>query len=99
MTPEQLKEKQAAMSDNDLIDLVLKQISKLAKTGGASHTMCVPPEITDTDMLLCELVKRFEKSNLVIISKCDHGYKGPNKHDKSCELYCGMKKEDYEFKK
>ena len=56
-------------------------------------------EITDTDMLLGESVRRFKESNLVMISECDHGYKGPNKHDRSCKLYCGMKREDYESSK
>ena len=39
-----------------------------------------------------------QSSNLVLISECDHGYKGPNKHDRSCKLYCGMKRGDYESK-
>lgn len=60
MTTEQFEEKQAAMSDKELIELAEKQIHKLAKTGGESHKMCVPPIITDTDMLLCELVKRYK---------------------------------------
>ena len=55
------KEKQQAMSDSELIELVQKEISKLAKTGGKSHTMCVPPMITDTDMLLSEMVRRFKE--------------------------------------
>lgn len=33
MTTEQFEEKQAAMSDKELIELVLKQIHKLAETG------------------------------------------------------------------
>jgi len=61
MTTEQFEAKQAAMSDKELIDLVEKQISELAKTGGRSHRMCVPPMITDTDMLFCELVRRFKE--------------------------------------
>ncbi|MDM8159054.1 hypothetical protein QUH73_04390 [Labilibaculum sp. K2S] len=34
----------------------------MARTGGRSHIMCVPPEITDTDMILSELVDRYEKA-------------------------------------
>lgn len=62
MTTEQFKEKQAEMSNTELIIRAKQQVSNMAQTGGRSHTMCVPPEITDTDMLLCELIKRFEAS-------------------------------------
>jgi hypothetical protein len=61
MKIEEFKEKQAAMSDSELIVLCKKEVSNLAKTYGKSHKMCIPPMITDTDMLLCELIDRFEK--------------------------------------
>lgn len=62
-TPDQLfEEKQQAMSNEALIGFVKDQISELAKSGGRSHTMCVPPEITDTDMLLSEMLRRFKES-------------------------------------
>lgn len=76
MTVEQLKEKQAQMSDVDLILNVERQITELARTGGRSLTMCVPPEITDTDMILSELVRRFKlksseyKESIKV--KCNH---------------------------
>ena len=57
---EQFREEQSAMSDKELIELAHKQVSELARTGGRSHQMCVPPMITDTDMIFCELIKRFE---------------------------------------
>lgn len=60
MTTEQFKQKQAAMSNDELIELASKQISELAKTGGRSHMMCVPPMITDTDMIFGELINRFK---------------------------------------
>lgn len=60
MTTEQFMQKQAEMSNAELIDLAKKQVTELAKTGGRSHRMCVPPLVTDTDMLFCELIKRFE---------------------------------------
>jgi hypothetical protein len=61
-TPEQvLKDKQEAMSDLTLIGFAEEQITELARTGGRSHKMCVPPNITDTDMLFSELVRRFKK--------------------------------------
>ena len=51
---------QAEMSDEVLIKKVEHQIIELAKTSGRSHVMCIPPEITDTDMILSELVRRFK---------------------------------------
>lgn len=59
---EQFEQKQAAMSDKELIELCRNQVSKLAETGGKSHTMCIPPMITDTDMLFGELINRFKKT-------------------------------------
>ena len=61
MTIERLNELQSEMSNKTLIKLVEKQISELARTGGGSHKMCVPPMPEDTDMLFSEMVKRFEK--------------------------------------
>jgi hypothetical protein len=61
MTTEEFAIKQAEMSNEELIKLADKQVSELAKTGGRSHKMSVPPQITDTDMIFCELIKRFEK--------------------------------------
>lgn len=61
MTTEELDEKQAAMSNEDLIEFVDKQITELARTGGRSHKMCVPAKITDTDMLFSELLRRFKE--------------------------------------
>ena len=60
MTTERLKQLQTEMSNETLIKLVEKEITELARTGGKSHRMCVPPMPEDTDMLLCELVKRFK---------------------------------------
>lgn len=60
ITIEKLQQMQAEMQDEVLIKKVEHQISELAKTGGRSHIMCVPPEITDTDMILSELVRRYK---------------------------------------
>lgn len=57
---EQFEEKQQAMSNQELIELSKKELSKLCKTGGKSLKMTVPPMVTDTDMLLCELIRRYE---------------------------------------
>lgn len=60
MTTEQFEEKQSQMSNEELAELARKEVSKLCETGGKSIRMCVPPMVTDTDMLLCELIKRFK---------------------------------------
>ena len=61
ITKEQFKQKQAEMTDKELHDLVRTELSKLCKTGGKSLTMCVPPMVTDTDMLISELLNRFKR--------------------------------------
>ena len=60
----EFKNNMAKLSDIELAEMAHKEISNLAKTGGKSFKMCVPPEITDSDMLLSELVTRFEKNIL-----------------------------------
>ena len=57
-TSENLKE----MSNEALIGFAEDQITELVITGGRSHKMCVPPSITDTDMLFSELIRRFKKA-------------------------------------
>ena len=61
ITKEQFKQKQAEMTDKELHDLVRTELSKLCITGGKSLTMCVPPMVTDTDMLISELLNRFKR--------------------------------------
>lgn len=60
MTTEQFEEKQAQMSNEALAGFASEEVSNLCKTGGKSIRMCVPPMVTDTDMILCELIKRFK---------------------------------------
>ena len=57
---DKFQQKQAKMSDNELIKLAEKEVSELARTYGQSHKMCIPPMVTDTDMLLSELIRRFK---------------------------------------
>lgn len=59
-TVEAFELKQSKMSDRELIDLCQKEVCELASTYGKSHRMTIPPMITDTDMLLSELIKRFK---------------------------------------
>lgn len=58
----QFEKKQSEMSNSELIELAEKETSKLCKTGGRSFSMSIPVRITDTDMILCELIKRFKES-------------------------------------
>ena len=60
MTVEEFELKQSKMSDSELINLCQKEVGELASTYGKSHRMTIPPMITDTDMLLSELIKRFK---------------------------------------
>lgn len=57
---EQFAAKQAAMSDAELAELCEKEVHNLAGSYGKSHHMSVPPMVTDTDMLYCELIRRFK---------------------------------------
>lgn len=59
---EKFELKQKEMPGKELAELCRKEVSKLCETGGKSLTMCVPPMVTDTDMLLCELIRRFEET-------------------------------------
>ena len=69
MNTEEFDKRRSEISDDELIILVDEQINKLCETGGKSFTMSVPVKITDTDMLLCEIVKRFREKNKRRISK------------------------------
>lgn len=57
---EQFKEEQQAMTNDELINLCKSEISKLCQTGGRSFTMRVPVNVKDTDMLFCELIRRYK---------------------------------------
>lgn len=62
MITEEFLHAQSEMSNTELIKLAHDQVVNLALTGGKSHKMSVPPQITDTDMLFCELIRRFKKA-------------------------------------
>lgn len=57
---EEFELKQSKMSDSELINLCQKEVGELASTYGKSHRMTIPPMVTDTDMLLSELIKRLK---------------------------------------
>ena len=49
------------ISDTDLIGMANKALRRLCATRGNSFTMTVPPSIDDTDIVLSEVISRFEK--------------------------------------
>ena len=59
------REKQQAMSNKELANLVCEETTKMCRTGGKSFTMQIPVNVRDTDMLICELVRRFR-----VLSNC-----------------------------
>lgn len=65
-SPEDLfREKQQAITNKELADLVCEETTKMCRTGGKSFTMRVPANVKDTDMLISELVRRFR-----VLSNC-----------------------------
>jgi len=60
MQTEEFEKRQSEMSNEELIERAEKEVSELARTYGKSHRMCIPPMITDTDMILSELIRRFK---------------------------------------
>lgn len=63
---EQFRARQAAMPDKELSEKCRELVSKLCKDP-SKWTMCIPPHIDDSDMILCELIRRF--NNLTEISE------------------------------
>lgn len=49
------------ISDSDLIGMANKALKQLCTTGGHSFRMTVPPRKDDTDIVLSEIIQRFEK--------------------------------------
>ncbi len=62
MTVEQFEKKQSEMADKELLEKTRQLLSKLCQTGGKSLSMSVPPNVNDFDMLICELMRRYNKS-------------------------------------
>lgn len=59
---EEFEQRKAEMSNEELIERAEKEASELARTYGKSHRMCIPPMITDTDIILSELIRRFKSA-------------------------------------
>jgi hypothetical protein len=49
------------LTNNELIGFADKEIQELCRTGGKSFKMSVPVDCKDTDVILSELLNRFEK--------------------------------------
>ena len=60
MTEEEFNKKLKNIPDAELIQMAKNELSSLCKTRCKSFTMSVPPKITDTDMVLSEIITRFE---------------------------------------
>lgn len=62
MTQELLEKQLSEIKDYELVQKCRNQVRELAKTGGRSHRMTVPVHRDDTDIILSELIDRFEKT-------------------------------------
>ena len=69
MTQEHFETKQAEVSDTELINTIETKLSKLCKTGGRSLSMSIPPQVSDIDMAICELIRRYKQLLLHDVSK------------------------------
>lgn len=86
MTEQQFNKKQAAMPDEELAEKCEKLIYEMSKSGGKKRRMCVPPQVNDSDMLLCELVRRFRIQNDLLMHG---GYSETEINCKGCDGPCG----------
>lgn len=64
MTIEQFEQKQKEISDLELSELCTSELNNLCRTKGDSLKMSIPPRVKDTDMLFCELIRRFNLNRL-----------------------------------
>lgn len=60
MKTEEFNEKIKAIPNKELAAMAHWHLETLCNTGGHSFTMTVPPRIDDTDIVLSELITRFE---------------------------------------
>lgn len=65
---EQFDMERALMSNEILIKLCELEVSRMCKIGAKGFTMTIPVRVTDTDMLLSELISRFKD---ITTKKCD----------------------------
>lgn len=48
-------------TDLELIEEATEQILELARTGGKSHTMSIPPQANDTDLVLFIAIQKYKR--------------------------------------
>lgn len=60
MTEEEFNAKLAEIPDEDLIILAEAHVINTAAFGDKAFRMSVPPQISDADMVLCELIRRYK---------------------------------------
>ena len=60
MTHEEFQNRLHDIPDRKLIEEATLQLDKMCKNGAKSFIMTVPPQLTDTDMVFSELIRRFE---------------------------------------
>ena len=70
MTHREFKAQLEAISNLELAKKAQSALSKLCSTGGNSFTMNVPPRLDDTDVILSEVIKRFEWLHLDAVENC-----------------------------
>lgn len=58
---EQFNKLKSEITDEKLIADCKLAVINMCKTGGRSFTMCVPVTLSDTDIILSELISRYEK--------------------------------------
>mgnify|MGYP000290573016 CR=1 FL=1 len=67
MKTKEFNDKLSQIDDLVLVEKAKTSLSRLCETGGKSFTMRVPVTLEDTDIILSEVIKRFEQ--LVILEK------------------------------
>ena len=58
---DELHKKLAEIPNADLIMLAESYVCNIASFGDKAIRMCVPPQISDTDMILMELITRYKR--------------------------------------
>lgn len=61
MTEKEFQQKQANVNDETLIETVQTKLAELCKTHGRILSMSIPPKVSDFDMAVCELIRRYIK--------------------------------------
>lgn len=64
MTNESFEQQLKDIPNLELAEMAQSALSKLCYSGGRSFTMTVPPRLDDTDIVLSEVITRFEQMSL-----------------------------------